>query len=148
MTEGPRRQPRTLADFEPLRPAEPMLLDERDTGLPVVIGATRPEADAPPEVRIRAGFLRWVILGAEGASGRTHEKGVRIVGAFIESDGPKGAETRGLDLGGCAVDGDISLHRCRFEDTLWFDGARLAGLYLDGSWTPGLVAERLETRGA
>ena len=141
-------QPRTLDRFEPLKPAEARLLAECDSGLGVVIGdGTRPPEDAPEAVRIRASFLRWLILGAEGAARGPHEKGVQVQGAVIESDGPAGAGTRGLSLEGCRVDWDISLHRCRFEGDPWFDGARLAGLSLDGSWVPGLDADGLETRG-
>ena len=140
-------QPRTLDRFEPLKPAEATLLAECDSGLVVVIGdGTRPPEDAPEAVRIRASFLRWLILGAEGAARGPHETGVRVQGAFIESDGPEGDGTRGLNLAGCAVAWDIALFSCQFENGPWFFGARLAGLYLDESWVPGLVADRLETR--
>lgn len=149
MAETPWRQPRTLADFggiDGLRPAERRLLAERDTGLPVVLGdGKRPPEHAPADRWVRASFLRWLILGAEGAEGRTHEKGVQVVGAFIESDGLEAAETRGLDLAGCTVAENLALLDCWFHSALLLRSARLATLYLNDSYLPRLVGDGLVT---
>lgn len=59
--ETPWRQPRTLADFgglAGLRPAERKLLDERDTGMEVVLGdGALPPMDAPENRRVRASVV-------------------------------------------------------------------------------------------
>lgn len=141
-------QPRSLDRFEPLQPAERKLLEERDTGLGTLLGTGVPPVTNPPlEVRVRASFLRWLILGADGADGHTHEIGLRIVGAFIESDGPEGAAIRGLNLGSCDVNSSLGLYYCRFEDKIWLDRARCMGLFFDGSFIPGLDGDGVEVNG-
>ncbi len=92
------KQPRTLADFEPLTKAEQQVLDELDTGKQIDLGdGELPPEDAGPERQLRARFLRWLALGGDDDH-RLHEKGLRVAGALITSDGPAGVETPGLDL--------------------------------------------------
>ncbi|MFN3260493.1 MAG: hypothetical protein ACE37J_08025 [Pikeienuella sp.] len=146
------RQPRRLADFGPLSPAERKVLQELDTGYVTVLGdGTLPPQDAGPDRRLRARFVRWCALGA-GDGWRVHETGLRVQGALIVSDGEADPElgsegTAGLNLEGCKAEHDLGFIACRFEDAPVFRSARLAGLFLNGSRLPGLRADRLSTTG-
>jgi hypothetical protein len=81
--------------------------------------------------------LRILLLDADPRY-RTHEKGVRLVGAVI---------TGTLDLEGCRIPRDIQLRRCRFEAAPVLRSAIIDNLFLDGSSLPGLLAEGLQARG-
>lgn len=85
---------------------------------------------------MRAELLRFLILGDN--SYRSHEKGVRVSGAWI---------TGILDLEGCRIPRDIGLKDCRFEASPVLQSAIIDNLFLDGSHLPGLQADRLEARG-
>ncbi|UJW76972.1 hypothetical protein [Rhizobium sp. SL42] len=85
---------------------------------------------------MRAELLRFLILGDN--SYRSHEKGVRVSGAWI---------TGILDLEGCRIPRDIGLKDCRFEASPVLKSAIIDNLFLDGSNIPGLQADRLEARG-
>jgi hypothetical protein len=138
---------RRLGQFGKLWPAEQKLVDEMGTGMTVKISPGLPPKDGPKEHRIRASFLRYLALGGCDAC-RPPEKGVRLVGAFIEGDGPEGAETRGLDLEGCTVTGDLVLVRCRFPDLVLLRAARIATLSLgEAALTCGLKGDRLVATG-
>ncbi len=128
---------RTLEEFGPLGPAERVLLAGLDEGVFDRVGdGSRPEAPDPAR-RIRASLLRFLLLGGPDAP-RIHEKGIRLVGAFIDG---------GLDLEGCRIPRDIGLVDCRFSAAPVLRSAVVDTLYLDGSAMPGLFAERLEARG-
>lgn len=126
-----------LAAFEPLLPAEAVILEELDHGDFDRLGdGSRPEEPAEGRV-VRAAFLRFLILGGAGAT-RPHEKGVRVSGGWIEGI---------LDLEGCRVPRDIGLKDCRFGAAPLLRSAIIDNLFLDGSALPGLEADRLEARG-
>ena len=139
---------KTLDDFPDLTPAEQTLRDGVGSGVRVGIGdGTLPDEDAGPDREIRASFLRYLALGGCDKC-RPSEKGVELSGAVILSDGPSGAETRGLDLESCEVFGDLGLFNCLFPDIPLLRGTRLGSLFLNGSKFPkGLSADRLEARG-
>ncbi len=69
---------------------------------------------------------------------RPHEKGVRVSGGWIAGT---------LDLEGCRIPRDIGLKDCRFEAPPALRSAVIDSLFLDGSFLPGLQADRLEARG-
>ncbi len=101
------KQPRKLDKFEPLTKAEQQVLDELDTGKDIRLGdGELPPEDAGPERQLRARFVRWLALGGDNDH-RLHEKGLRVQGALITSDGPAGAATPGLDLEGCEIARDL-----------------------------------------
>jgi hypothetical protein len=126
-----------LSAFEPLLPAEAVVLRELDQGDFDRLGdGSRPEEPAEERV-IRAAFLRFLILGGAGKT-RPHEKGVRVSGGWIEGI---------LDLEGCRVPRDIGLKDCRFSAAPLLRSAIIDNLFLDGSALPGLEADRLEARG-
>ncbi len=144
----PDLQPRSLHAFrDGMTMAERRVLDELDTGEPIVMGENLPGMDAGTERRIRARFLRWVILGCEGSGNRVHEKGVQIVGALITGEGPDRTAHASLDLLGASVACDVLLVDCRFTAPPNLQSARMQGLFLSGSHLPELDADGLETRG-
>ncbi|MDN5871379.1 MAG: hypothetical protein L0H73_11745 [Nitrococcus sp.] len=68
-------QPRKLSDFEPLTPAEQKVLAELDTGEFIVLGdGALPEENAGDDRRLRARFIRWLVLACEGSARRLHRK--------------------------------------------------------------------------
>jgi hypothetical protein len=135
-------QPRRLEDFGKLTQAEQQVLAELDTGEDIRLGdGELPSEDAGEDRQLRACFVRWLALGGDDDH-RLHEKGLRVAGALITSDGPAGVETPGLDLAR-----DLVFFNCRFADPPLLRSARLEGLFLDGSILPGLIADRLQTRG-
>jgi hypothetical protein len=126
-----------LSRFEPLLPAERRILAELPTGDFDRLGdGTRP-ATADPERIVRAEFLRFLMLGGGGEI-RPHEKGVRVSGGWISGS---------LDLEGCRVPRDIGLKDCHLEAVPVLRSAIIDSLFLDGSWLPGLRADRLDARG-
>ena len=141
------KQPRKLEDFGELSAAEQQVRDELDTGELIELGDGEvPPEDAGPERQLRARFVRWLALGGD-EDHRLHEKGLRVSGALITSDGPAGAGTPGLDLEGCEIARDLGLLDCRFSDPPLLRSARLQNLFLNRSALPGLQAGGLETRG-
>ena len=123
--------------FRPFLPAEAEIVARLLSGdLDRLGDGLRPEVEDPKRV-IRAALLRFLLLGGEEGY-RLHEKGLRLSGAYI-----KGV----LDLEACRVPRDIGLKDCRFDATPVLSSAVIDRLFLDGSYLPGLAAERLETRG-
>ena len=87
--------------------------------------------------KVRAGLIRLLLLGSDPKH-QPHEKGVRIVGAWIPD---------ALDLEGCRIPRDIALVSCRFDATPVLRSACIDGLFLNGGVVPGLSADRLEAKG-
>lgn len=140
-----------LEDFKTLSAAERKLRDEVATGQDVVISNTRPAPNAPIDVQIRASFIRYLALGGCDAC-RPGPKGVRVVGALITGDGPKQAETVGLDLEGCTLRGDFVLINCCIPDPILFRRAQIRTLNLHysillGGLGTALTADGLEATG-
>jgi hypothetical protein len=112
---------RTLAEFggrDALWPAERKLLDEVPSGKIVILdrvplgNGTFEHQNQP----VRASFIRYLATGGCSVGGPC-EKGLRVRGAYIvgDNDAP-GAETRGLDLEGCTLVGELLLSACIFPD--------------------------------
>ncbi|MFO1146816.1 MAG: hypothetical protein U1E62_00460 [Alsobacter sp.] len=126
-----------LAAFEPLLPAERLIVAELRHGDFDRLGDGSRPSEPRDERVVRAEFLRFLLLGGAGET-RPHEKGVRVSGAWIEGV---------LDLEGCRVPRDIGLKDCRFTAVPLLRSAIIDNLFLDGSVLPGLDADRLEARG-
>lgn len=125
-----------LADFEPLSAAEAKIIAYLSSGDFDRMGdGLLPESDDPTRT-LRAELLRFLILGNNNY--RSHEKGVRVSGAWV---------TGILDLEGCRIPRDIGIKDCRFEASPVLRSAVIDNLFLDGSVLPGLQADRLEARG-
>jgi hypothetical protein len=128
---GPKRAfGRALADFQieeastphRLHPAEERLLICAGRGELCDLGDGVP-AIAADENRVRADFLRFLILGGD-ESAPVHEKGIRLRSAFIEGD---------VDLGGAKDVALIELWRCRIDGDFSAPNARLSELILRGT---------------
>ena len=89
---------RSLADFQPLLPAEAKLLDCAARGKECDIARLRPD-EAAPENTVRGPFLRFLLLGGD-EDAPIHEKGVILYGAYVE--------------------GGIDLESARDVRSLWF----------------------------
>ncbi len=124
---------RTLTEFEPLRPAERALLEACRTGEVAPIGDQPPDKSTD-ENRIRAAFLRFLVLGGD-ANAPIHEHGVQLTGAWIEGK---------FDLKGSCAPYSLALLRCAFDAELVLRDATIAGgLSLSGSRAPGIQGDRL-----
>ncbi|WP_209426464.1 hypothetical protein [Pararhodobacter sp. SW119] len=139
---------RRLHDWNPL-PAERKLAERVGTGLTAVIGdGTLPPENPPEDRKIRASFLRALILN-QIPDCPVHEKGVRVAGAFVQGDGYEQDETRGLDLEGCDVPYNLALVACRFSNLLLLRSTSLRNLYLHGSSLgAGLGGDQLKVKGS
>src|ERR1700733_5239589 len=129
---------RSLADFQPLQPAEVRVVAGLGSGDFNRIGNGFCPTGNDPSRIVRAELLRLLILGGGGDDFRLHEKGLRLSGAEV---------TGILDLEGCRIPRDIALTDCRFGASPVLRSAVIDNLFLDGSALPGLQAERLEARG-
>lgn len=126
----------SVASFHPLSAAETKVVAYLSLGDFDRLGdGLRPQTADPARI-VRAELLRLLILGSDGH--RSHEKGLRLSGAWI---------TGILDLEGCRVPRDIGLKDCHFEASPVLRSAIIDNLFLDGSVLPGLQADRLEARG-
>lgn len=129
---------RRLSDFLPLGPAEQLLLDCCRVGEMARLAEQRPEVPDPTN-RIRASFLRFLLLGGDEQA-PVHERGVRMSGYWVEGR---------LDLGGCAVPFGATLVHSHFAGLLFAQDARLSGpLSLAGSClSRGMNADRVQVNG-
>jgi len=131
MTPARKPKGRTLAEFEPLRPAEKLLLDACWQGEVAHIADSRPEA-AHENNTVRAAFLRFLALGGDGQA-PVHERGVRLRGAWIEGT---------LDLISANIPSDLDMVHCQFSETPLFTGTDIAGsLDFTGSRLPGFAGQ-------
>jgi hypothetical protein len=89
-----------------------------------------------PEVKVRAGFLRFLALGGS-ADAPVHEKGILLKGACIEGE---------LDLVSCEKLLPIALEACLLDKPLHFSGACLQGLRLTGCCLPSLDGVRCKSK--
>ncbi|MCX7257800.1 MAG: hypothetical protein NTZ64_14050 [Polaromonas sp.] len=128
---------RTLAEFQPLQPAETALLQACAEGEVAVLGQERP-AEKTEANAIRASFIRFLALGGDDEA-PVHEQGVQLMGAWIEGE---------LDLKGAVTASGLLLVFSNFESAPVFRWAEVAGtLNLFGSLVPGLWADGLQCKG-
>ena len=131
MTATRKPAGRTLAEFQPLKPAERKLLEACQQGTVANISAERPEAANDDNI-VRAAFLRFLALGGDEQA-PVHEHGVQLVGAWIEG---------GLDMVAARVPSDLFIFDCHFDSTPVFRGAKIAGtLNLGSCHLPGFIGD-------
>ncbi|AKA23944.1 hypothetical protein [Pseudomonas chlororaphis] len=128
---------RSLADFLPLKPAEKLLLENALSGVITELSAQRPST-ATSANTIRAGFLRFLILGGDELN-PVHELGVMLKGASIEGD---------LELRETQINASITLIHCDLQN-LSLRGASVRGtLNLAHSHCKSLKADLMSVSGA
>lgn len=126
---------------EGLSPIEKLLLLSCTRGEICLVGdGTRPTS-ATRENKIRASFLRYLILGG-CENVRIHQAGIQLIGAFIE------CRDNTLDLISISVEYDIILKNCNILGFLFLWGAKCQLLNLEGSLVKGIQADRLHTNGS
>ena len=129
--------PASLQGFEPLQPAEWIVLRAAARGEIAKVGYRRPRATTP-DVRLRAEFLAFLACGGgEGApvvGRRLQIMGARVVGR--------------LDLSAATLPLSLWLYRCSFSAAPAFDGAQIGGsLTFADCELPGLRAEACRIEG-
>lgn len=137
----------SLSEFEPLLPAEEKLRICAARGEDCIVDGY---VDVTPQAvsvknKIRAAFLRYMILGGCGKS-PTHARGIKLIGAFVVCD-ENGANGYCLDLEAAVIDHDIGLFNCKIDGSVMLLGASVKSLFLDGCSVEGFLAERLKTTG-
>ena len=119
------------ADFEPLLPAERLVLRAAAAGEIAKVGYRRPRAPAP-ELQVRAAFLAFLARGA-GEKELLAGGSLQIMGAWVVGR---------LDLAAATLPLSLWLYRCSFAAVPLFDGAHVRGsLTFSDCALPGLRAE-------
>jgi hypothetical protein len=119
-----------LAAFEPLRPAEQVLLRAYLRGDIARVGMRRPVLPLA-DIVIRGTFVAHLARG--GPEGRFTPRRVQIVGAWVDG---------GIDLRNASVPEALWFYRCVFNATPRLDGARVGGsVSFPGCLLPGLRAD-------
>jgi hypothetical protein len=127
---------RSLVDFQPLFSAERKLLAACEVGEVADVGDEVPSKK--PGVRIRADFLKFLMLGGdEGAL--LADSGVQLSGAFIEGQ---------LSLESVKIAVPLKFHKCQFESLIYAFGAEFESISFEGSKLKGLNAEASRIKGA
>lgn len=128
--------PHTLADFEPLRRAERILLRACTHGDIARIGLRRPVAGTV-DVTVRASLLAFLARGG-GPGVQVGARRIEMLGAWIEGR---------LDLGDAQIAMTLWFYRCVFDHTPLLDGARVSGsVGFPDCRLPGLMAEGCSVR--
>lgn len=135
MPVSKRAYGRSLADFGTLLPAEQTLLNQCAQGKVAGIGSVVPTNGSDHNKIVRAGFLRFLLLGGDEQA-PVHEKGVLVSGAWIQDQ---------LDLENCLVQHGMTLLNCKFDKQIIASDVHIAGLLnLSGCHLlQGLAADRL-----
>ena len=121
----------SLHDFEPLLPAELIVLRAAAGGAIAKVGYRRPRSPTP-EVRLRAEFLAFLARGG-GDDAPVAGRRLQIMGACVIGR---------LDLAGAIVPMSLWLYRCSFGAAPLLDGAHvLGGMTFSDCALPGLHAE-------
>ena len=121
-----------------LNDAEKKLLADCAAGKDCIFNNGKRPKTAGDAYIIRAALIRFLLLGGDAAN-PVHEKGVQLEGGWVIGE---------LDLTDVKTEAALKLGRCHFDSPLTAIGARLAGLYLDGSTVPGLNANRMIVTGS
>ncbi|QIR76803.1 hypothetical protein FA592_11450 [Sulfurospirillum diekertiae] len=111
---------KTLADFQPLKPAEQELFECCQRGDIAIIGEERPTEKIETN-EIRAEFLRWLILFSKID---INPKGIQLYGAWISGI---------LNLDNAQFLNVLGFWKCVFEQKLSIIRTTIKDIYMDGS---------------
>lgn len=126
---------------EGLSPAEKKLLHSCVSGEECVIGdGTRPTS-ATRENKIRASFLRYLILGGCDDV-PVHQKGIYLEGAFIV------CRSKRLDLQSTVIEQDIYLVNSKIDGSIIFLDAKCQTLCFNGTHIVGIKADGVQVEGS
>lgn len=126
---------KTLADFEPLKPAEQKLLECCQSGEVAVIGEERP-IEKTEVNEIRAAFLRWLILFSKI---EIDPKGIEIKGAWVSGE-------FNLENSECSY--TLKCLNSVFDKQVWFVFAITKSIDMNGSLLmKGMRADGLICKG-
>lgn len=124
-----------------LSPAEQKLLHACTRGEECIIGDGARPTSATRENKIRASFLRYLILG--GCDNvPIHQKGIQLIGAFVD------CSTHKLDLHSAVIRQDIGIGNCKIDGSIILFDAICKTLNLQNSSIKGLIADRLQAEGS
>lgn len=122
---------KTIKDFEPLLPAEQLLLDACKAGRPATIGdGKRPTKKEQNTNEIRAEFLRSLILTERES---IDQKGIQFHGAYVSGS---------FDFDSCETNLPFWFLDSFFQTKIILSGSRIKHLSLNGSAIVGLNANR------
>lgn len=122
---------RTLAEFQPLKPAERTVLDACRQGVVAEIAGQRPDM-ATEFNTVRAAFVRFLALGGDEQA-PVHDHGVELQGACIEGV---------LDLRSAQIPVGLLLRSSHFTHVPDLRDSHIRGtLNLSGSAVPGLECD-------
>jgi len=132
-----------LADFEPLRPAERLLLQACRDGTDAVYGAGKRPTERPPDQkdRLRAAFVRFLCLCGDDRA-PIHARGVRMRGAWIETDGGT------LDLAFTTLPFAVVIKGSVIEGEVRLQHAQGKAVDFSGSLVPGIKGDGLQLDGS
>lgn len=123
-----------------LSPAEQKLLHACTRGEECIIGnGTRPTS-ATHENKIRASFLRYLILGGCGHV-PIHQRGIRLIGAFIN------CRNGFLDLQSTYIKQDIAIVNSKINGSIYLIGTTCQTFNIQGSSIHKLMGDRLFVKG-
>jgi len=132
--QAPRKpHGRSVGDFDPLTPAEALLVKHCYLGTAAVIASSRP-VKASPKNSVRAEFLRFLLLGGDELT-PVHERGVQLQGAFIRGD---------FNLEATTVSLPMTISRCVFSESIEFNDTKFENsIVLDESSLRGFQGQRM-----
>lgn len=141
-----------VEDFGDLTRAEAALIAHLQQDEPGTFWASDrvPPEDAPIDLHIRASLIRALVLRKVDDC-PLPDRGLLIAGAYIRGDGKPGGESRGLDLAGATLSGNLALLYCKVPDLILLRGASISSLFLNGSILSAanvLSADGMEAKGS
>jgi hypothetical protein len=129
---------RSLGDFQPLKPAEQKLLDACRKGEIALIDTLKRPIGKLESNEIRPGFVRFLLLGGDHET-PVHERGVQIVGAWIDGT---------LELESCKCTSPLYLSECKVNGDFYIVDATIPKIILADVSLNSFDGDRLRTPGS
>ena len=142
--QAKRAHGRSLKDFKNLSWAEKKLIACAARGRECILSTELPDAQTRANA-IRPELIRFLALGGDEAA-PVHEKGLRVVGAFIGA-AKEGESPRDLDLDGCKLSSRLGFFACHFDAPIVLRHAEGLSIACVGATFPGLDGDGLKLNG-